>query len=259
MAGEDISQHDSVGTASESRGSMRLLACCAATAALGGSLWASLGGGSCGGCRQAAAMLLGIPLAWAGVVFYAALAAAVGWGGLSRWTRAGFYAASGVHVVLLTLLARERVFCGACVIAGTAALAGGALCLAVRPRAGRWAAAVFAAAALATLGGNMILRAVQAQHRTQLEDQLQRGARPVETGRVRLVVYEREGCKHCVQFEEEVLPRLQAALGGALEVERLEPTVTMETPTIEVHGKEVRVFVGPTDYEELESAVRAVR
>ena len=261
MNGEETPQDEAGRRAGNGCRAMRWLACCAASAALAGSLWAALRGESCDGCRRASALLARVPLAWVGAAFYALLATAAAWGGLSRWTKAGFLAASGVHVILLALLARERVFCGTCIAVGAAALAGGVLSLAARPRAGRWAAAVFATAALATVGGSMTARFVQAQRETRLLRALQqRGAtRPVEPGHVLLVVYEREGCKHCFEFDDQILPRLEAAFPGVLEVECAEADLTMEAPVIELRGKTSRLFEGLPEYEELEEAVRSMR
>jgi hypothetical protein len=261
MSGEDFTKRESGCSIRERRGGSRLLACTAATVALGGSLWVALASESCAGCRAASTLHSEIPLAWIGAAFYAVLAVTAGWGGFSRWTKAGFFAASGAHLVLLMLLARERIFCGGCVAAGLAAMTGGVASLAARPRAGRWAAAVFAAAGLVTLGGIMTARMVQAREEAQLARELLDGEQPGSTkaGHVRLVVYEREGCEHCLEFEEQVLPRLQAALGGTLEVERREATVAMESPTIEVLGKESRLFEGLPEYQELEDAIREMR
>jgi hypothetical protein len=261
MPGKDISQPELGGGVNEWRSGTRLFLCCAATAAFGGSLWAAVGEGDCGECRQASSLLSGIPLAWVGAAFYGVLATAAGLGGLSRLIKAGFVAASGVHVVLLALLAWERIFCGACVATGIAALAGAVVSLAARPRAGRWAAAVFTAAALAALGGTLTARVFHAQNETRQTHKPQGGEQPapIKAGHVRLVVYERIGCRHCIEFEERVLPRLEAAFGDALEVERRNPTLTMETPTIEIHGKGVRVFVGPTSYEDLDEAIQLMR
>lgn len=260
MSGEETSRDEAGGRAGNRCRVMWWPAICAATAALAGSLWAALGE-SCEGCRGTSALLARAPVAWLGVAFYAVLAAAVGWGGLSRWTKAGFFAASGVHFVLLALLAHQRVFCGACVAAGAAGLAGGVLSLAARPRVERWAAAVIAAAALATVGGSMTARFVQAPGETRLLRELQqRGAtRSVEPGRVLLVVYEREGCKHCFEFDDQILPRLEAAFPGVVKVERAEADLAMEVPTIEVRGKASHLFQGLPEYEELAEAVQSMR
>ena len=261
MIGEETAK-DSPGDGRMSettRGVAPWLAFCAAGAALGGSLWAALGSAGCGGCRAAGELAAGVPLAWAGAGFYAGLMAATAWGGSGRWVRTGFYAASGVHVVLLIWLAGERMFCPACVLTGMAALAGGVVSLAARPRAGRWAAVVFGVAELLTLGGVMTMGAVEERHQALVQQRLLAGEGPAKAGVVKLVVYEREGCKHCLEFEENLLPRLEAALGGALVVERYEAELDMESPTIVVVGKPNRVFQGVPEYAELEKAVREVQ
>jgi hypothetical protein len=260
MGGEYISERASGGTIEKRRG-MRWFACCIAMVALGGSLWAAWSSSDCGGCRASSALLPGIPLAWMGAAFYAVLAVTAGGRGFSRWTKAGFFVASGMHVVLLTLLAQERIFCGGCVTAGAAALVGGSMSVAVRPRVGRWALAVVVAAGLVTLGGFVTVQMVQAQNEARLMKELLEDQRPGfnRAGHVRLVVFEREGCKHCVEFEEQVLPQLTAALGGALQVERRKATLTMESPTIVVLGKGSRLFVGLPEYKDLEDAIREVR
>jgi hypothetical protein len=203
----------------------------------------------------------GIPLAWMGVAYYAVLVAIAGRGGLSRATKTGFLAASGVHVVLLTLLAQERLFCGGCITAGVAALIGGVASAVMPPRVGRWALAATVAAGLVTLGGFAAVLAIKAQDEARLVQELPADQRPEfnRAGHVRLVVFERDGCKHCVEFEEQVLPQLKAALGPALEIDRRPATLTMESPTIVVLGKGRRLFVGLPEYQDLENAIRELR
>lgn len=235
---------------------LRFLACCAAMAATAGALWAALAGAGCGECHQAGALLPGIPLAWIGVAFYATLAAETARAGLSRWTRSGFLAASGAHLGLLSLLAWEHIFCGRCLLTAAAALTGGLVSLAVRPRSGRWAAIKVAAALLATFGTIMTVRHLQRQAPQLPGDQ---APAPVPTGHVRLVLYEREGCKHCLQFDEQILPRLKEEFGTTMEIEHRQPAIDMETPTIIVQGKGSREFVGLPEYESLESAIREMQ
>ena len=76
-------------------------------------------------------------------------------------------------------------------------------------------------------------------------------------GTVKLVLYEREGCKHCINFEQNVLPVVRKSFADKLEIERRGAEVDMETPTIIVEGKSPRTFVGEVEAWELEEAIRA--
>ena len=78
-------------------------------------------------------------------------------------------------------------------------------------------------------------------------------------GRVKLVLYERDGCKHCLDFEENVMPPLQEALGGKIDVERRPAEIDMETPTVIVEGRQSRTFVGSIDVRTLEDAIRELQ
>ncbi len=259
MSGNDLAERGA-GRNTAKRGPGRLLACGLAILALAGALWSALGE-SCGGCRASSSLLPGIPLAWMGVAYYVVLATTALRSGLSPWTKAGFFVASGVHAVLLTLLTQERIFCGGCVTAGAAALIGGVASALIPPRVGRWALAATVAAGLVTLGGFVAVQTIKAQDEARLVRELLADQRPEfnRAGRVRLVVYEREGCKHCVEFEEQVLPQLKAAFGAVLEIDRRKATLIMESPTIVVLGKGSRLFVGLPEYRDLEDAIREMR
>jgi hypothetical protein len=42
----------------------------------------------------------------------------------------------------------------------------------------------------------------------------------------------KDPCKHCLYFEENVLPQLRQALGAQLDVERLNAAIDMEPPRL---------------------------
>jgi len=238
----------------------RLLPCAVAIIALAGACWASFGTADCGRCQRAAATFEKIPLAWVGVGFYAILAVVAGRFGLSRLTRAGFFVAAGVHLVLLALLAWQKSFCGPCILTGAAAFAGAILCLGVRPRSLTCTLVPFGVAALATLATVAVLQARRPIHVYQ-HPVVGLPTATSEADRVSLVVYERDGCKHCVDFEERVLPQVNEALGKPISVERRDADLMMTTPTIVVQGKggATREFVGDTEANDLLDAIHALQ
>jgi hypothetical protein len=195
------------------------------------------------------------------VAFYTLLTLTIAGWKHSRWTTAGFLAAAGVHAVLLALLFLQHAFCAPCITAGSAAFIGAAGSAAARPRPGIWrATAVFTAAALVTLAAVGIGKPFQDQATEvpQPRPSLFSQEAPAN-GRVTLILYEREGCKHCLDFEENVLPPIQRTFGDSLRIERRDAEIDMESPTIIVQGKAERKFVGEIDAPALEAAIREVR
>ena len=200
-------------------GAARAAIVAAAVVALAGSLWAALGTADCGNCHPFGQTATANALAWAGIAFYAILLAATVLRGPSPWTPPAFLAAAGVHIVLLALLAHERHFCPPCVLTGTAALLGALASLATRPRAARWAIAPLLAGALLASAWVAAMQPRQPAHPLPQSIAAIQPA-STESSRVTLVLYEREGCKHCLDFEENILPEVTKALGGNFDVDR---------------------------------------
>lgn len=236
----------------------RWFLCGAALTAMAAAVWTGLARGTCGDCGRAGALLGGIPLSWIGAGYYAVLAAAAAHGGFNRFLRAGFIAAAGIHVVLLMVMAQEHIFCYGCVLTAAAAMAGGMVSLAAPPRTASWGAMIFAMAVVLGLGGLIALEPAGASTGPALAQEREAGGPSAmgASGRVKLVVYEREGCKHCLEFEDDILPQVKKDLGDSFDVERRDADLTMETPTIIVEGNGTQEFVGVPQYQALEQAVR---
>ncbi len=238
----------------------RALACGAALAALGASLWAALGIANCEACRGGSGLVPGIPVAWLGVAFYTLLASAIASRTHSRWATPAFFSALGVHAVLLVVMARQGRFCAPCAAAGAAAFLGAVISVTARPRPRMgFAAGFFLATVIATSGGVMAIRAFQNGRETGLPLIVEIEQAAVPTARIKVLLYEREGCGHCLDFEQNVMPGLQQAIGTQVEFERLDPPIDMETPTLVVEGKTNRTFAGTIDEKEVENAVHELQ
>ncbi|HEY4328829.1 MAG TPA: hypothetical protein VGN88_03770 [Phycisphaerae bacterium] len=257
----EFKEHVSHGEQGSAWNAARIVACFAALIALGASLWAALRIGSCGACHGASALIPEIPVAWIGTAFYALLAITITRQKHPRWIALGFFAALGVHTVLLALLVREQVSCAACIMAGGAAMVGAFVNLAARPRPQVYLPlSAFITAGLVTMVGIGAEYLVHTPRETrQFPQSVASQPASAAAGRVKLVLYERDGCKHCLDFEENVLPQLQQALGDTMDVDRQSAAIDMESPTIVVQGKSSRTFTGMTDEKTLEDAIREMQ
>ncbi len=217
--------------------------------ALAGSIWSALGQASCDACKDAASLIGGHGLGWAGVAYYGAL---IAWGYFRQpMERVGIwatFAAAGAHIILVTLLFKAKLLCLPCATAATGALLAASACVFRREFRGApeaWPLPVLALVVLSLVLsmqaarsreyariGNRLLTAVLAEHQ------------PQAPGRVRLVLYERAGCRHCADFERTCLPRLKAAFGGTLLVEKRAAPDGIPTPTAIVLGGHPAFVVG---------------
>ncbi len=207
--------------------------------------------GTCGSCGRT-------PLvAWAGIAWYFAILLL----GLAGARRAAFYGglfAAGAHVALVATLVSSGRSCPLCFIAGSVAV--GLVVAALKAdadnfgRLARGMAVGAVASQLLLLGGAVLER--RAADDVIANDTSTRGE-----GLVRLLVFERADCPYCDEFERDVLPAAERAV-GRLAVERRDASDRPElpTPTVVVQGPGGReVFPGLPTTEMLVEAVRAAR
>lgn len=227
--------------------------------ALGGALWAWLGAPDCGSCGGAREILGGLTLAPLGAGFYGVLLALGASFGRSRLFYSGLLVAASAHVVLLLALYQHGVFCAPCILVGGAAILGAALsCWADPDNLARGSVllpvgAVLSHAAIFAMG---FLRAPGVEEAiTSLSPpglEAKAAARP---GMARLLVFTREGCRYCDEFEQDVLPELLREFSGRLGVDREQAPASLPTPTIVISGHERTVFPGLPPVAQLRDAI----
>jgi hypothetical protein len=177
--------------------------------------------------NRAAQLDGGLPLAPAGLAFYAILWAWALYQPEHLALPVGLAMAAGAHAFLLGLLAKHRLRCILCLLAGVAVFlaAGAALIdasigpglligwfgLAAGVGAGTWG--------LAHLAQKVTRWRLSAESQ-QLAWSVVQEKPGIPEGRARLVVYKRRGCQACALFESVYAPALQATFGEALTIEK---------------------------------------
>lgn len=225
--------------------------------ALAGALWAWQVGTNCPACHEARLALGGLPLDLTGVVFYGVLSL-LAWSAKTKPSvRVGTSAASGVHLVLLSLFLKQRVFCFPCSLSAFGAFLAAGGCSARNDFAFRrhgWPLPVAALVALLALVATQ--RAAIAGWRSQAERLLAEAVRGSQTNAgVRLLVFERPGCRHCERFRVELLPQITNTFGNRLAVEyQLAPT-QLPSPTVFVVGLTNGTFLGVPSWPALSNAI----
>jgi hypothetical protein len=228
------------------------------------SLWVALFEASCAQCSRAHQIAGALPLARVGVLFYAALL--VGARLDARVAGVTLCTAVGAHAALVTILARERVFCLPCLVTAVAACSALALLLTSVPLA--------AGAALAAVGALAGARAVPFGRRLADERSLfasrqlaldwLRNATPPSSGQVRVVVWKRAGCAACIFYEAVFKPALVQDFEGLVSIEERDAErLPVATPLILVAGSVRFLFLSlggrDDDYAALQHAVEAAR
>jgi uncharacterized membrane protein len=237
----------------------------AVAVALAGSLWAMLRGDSCSSCDRSAELVGGLNLGAIGAAYYGLLLivsliclvrpkrlAVKG----SAW---GMLAAGSVHLLLLSLLVRNRIFCPSCLVTAAGALFGAGLVLLLDRRNIRPAVLMVPVVVIAAYGGirvarqnapkNYVRQAIRAERALQKELPLP------PPGQARLVVYEWPTCHYCKQFKKEVLTPLRQEFRSRLWVEERTAWKGMGTPTSIVLGVKNARLVGYHSLDQVRSAV----
>jgi len=227
---------------------LRLLAGGAVLVALGGAVWSALAGESCAECERAAELLGDFPLAWMGVVFYAALFGAMARKGLCREVMLGTQVAAAIHLVLLAMLVRYQVACPSCILTAAGALLAAGFCLAVRPASFRRAYVTIPTVALIALVSFSALKTHADRQRTRVADEAVAatidGLGPVGAGRARIVIFTRPRCPPCAELTENVLPKLRKEFKESLVLDEFPAPKGLSTPTVVVLGAQRKHFVG---------------
>jgi hypothetical protein len=237
--------------------------------ALSGSLWALLSE-KCTACSQSAELVGGLNLGAIGGGYYALLLIAAlvslgrrpgeGSSAESRLVRGGILFAGGVHLTLVTMLLRNRIFCPPCLLTAAGAFIGAFAVLALDPRHLARVTLLVALIAVMTYGGTKILRHFAATtseiEATRAERLLLREQSPPPDGRARMVVYEWPSCHFCMAFRARVLPPLRKEFGSRLALEERKAWKGMAVPTVIVLGQRNSRLIG---YHPLGSVRQAVR
>jgi len=237
-------------------------------AALGGSAWAWARTAPCGSCASAADLAGGGSLAPLGVSVYGGLLALGVFFGRSKLHYAGILLAASVQAALLFRLAERGLFCGPCVLAGSAAVLAGALCLFLDPdNLARGSVILPIGATLAHLA-LFLLAAFPVPRELATSGAVSPSQAPAESpppapaaspGTAQLLVFTRPGCRYCEELEESVLPELLLEFPGRLSVLRRPAPAGLPSPTLVVSGAVRAVFPGlPPTSDLREAVVRAL-
>lgn len=249
---------------------LRRLLIAAAAAALAGSLWSVLREEWCGPCSRSGALVGGLNLGAAGIVFYSLLlGTALLWrrrgssavlSAGEAWAAGGMLAAGGVHFTLLALLLRHRILCPPCVVTGAGALIGMLAAFALLPAQRRQAVVLVSLVVMGSYAGTRVLRdrapRDQMRQAVRAERILAREAGARSVGSARMVVFQRSTCPFCRRFKAQVVPRLRQRFGGRLTIEERGPWPGMAVPTIIVLGRRNTHLVGYHSVEQVDPAVR---
>jgi hypothetical protein len=203
------------------------------------SVWSPRLGSRCPSCDRAASLVGALPVALLGAVIYAGLFTFAALGREPGLLRAGLWGATGAHAALVMMLWRTRLMCVPCV--ATALLAFAATGLDVARGGHGWELALAPIAALITLAaarqGRAWAQAASDESVQRLAARFAEEGVALAEGRVRVVVYERDGCEACAYYEEVVRPALIETLGERLELEERDVgKERAETPLFLVQG-----------------------
>lgn len=186
------------------------------------ALWSWLFAISCQACSLAGALAGRLPVAEVGSCGYAILLGlalyspeSVGW----TW---GLFAAAGVHVGLVAVLAKARVLCWPCLLTALWVLLGAGALAGAAPRS-LWMVAVAGLFAGITWIG--IRRAPKTYRLLARSEALELAGtvirEPGESppGRSRLVVYKRRNCPRCMFYESVLRPAIEEEFGDRVRIE----------------------------------------
>lgn len=220
--------------------------------------WSWIVGGNCRACSKTTALVGELPLAAAGSIYYTLLILLMGLFNLPAVVGLAVFTAVGVHLCLVALLARARLWCGPCLLTAVALFLAAVL-LALYDFV-PWLSLVAAGALLATWQAVQLARRLAALEREYGNYQLAQTALQREwkktPGRVRLVVYKRPNCIYCVLYETVLRPAIVQDFGEQILFDEQDGSQTKALlPLIVVQGMVNLMLVRP-DYEQLKIAVQ---
>ncbi|HUJ20509.1 MAG TPA: cysteine peptidase family C39 domain-containing protein [Bryobacteraceae bacterium] len=228
------------------------------------SLWSGVYSGACASCSKVKQTAGALPLAKLGAAGYAVLfALAVLLPVNNTIVQIGIYAAAGIHIFLLGLMAHSRLICWSCVATALSGIAGAVTILESSetgwPALATPVGLLFAAAVILT--GRKLFR-YQSRVRAQEVAAKVLAEKPaIEPGHARIVVFVHEGCPACALYKAVIRPSLEADFGEVLAIEEREAgKERIGTPLYVITGA-VDVLAGElppeTAYESLQHAVGA--
>jgi len=233
----------------------------AVSAALAGSIWATVRGKSCQTCKMASGLSGGLPLARIGTAFYllVLLATFLPRSAPAAWSLA---AAAAAHVVLVTLLLKHRIICKNCLLIAAAAIVAAITTIALAPSSNL--PAILAAPA----GGVLILFAIgiaaasaarrSVQEAERLLAEIGKDLPPVASGTIKMVVLAKPQCWACEFLKETVLPELEREFAGIMEVEFRPAPPGTPAPTLLIYGKNPMPFIGAAPADQIAPMIRMV-
>lgn len=231
----------------------------ATSAALVGSIWATLRGKKCSTCQMASGLSGGLPLGRIGIAFYLIVLSAtfLRASAPAAWALA---VAAGAHAVLASLLLVNRVICRNCLLTAVAAMVALASAILIDPSHNAWALLALPIAAVAALIGIGAAAASAARRGMQIAERLLAQAvkenGPVEAGKVKMIVLNKPGCHACEFLKASVLPELEKEFAGVMEVEHRLAAPGTPAPTLLILGKKPLPFIGAAPAEAIAPTIR---
>lgn len=234
-------------------------------AALAVSLCGSLGGivyeKKCASCTKSASLTGDVNLGIVGTAYYGVLFVLALFFAASATSAitVGVFAAAGLHLTLVALLARHKIVCVPCLVTAAGAFAGAVAIQAIHPVSWLMVFPGFATAVGMSYAALKLLRRRASTKWVRVARRVQgavlRSEAPPEHGCARMLLYTQPWCPSCKQFIARVVEPLREELGDRFVVEERTPTADMAVPTALVMGRKNAVFVGNRPRAEVRQAV----
>ncbi len=224
----------------------------AVSIALAGSIWAMTAGKRCSTCQMASGMTGGLKLGRIGTAIYLVILflTFLPRSTPSAWALA---AAVGSHLVLASLLLKNRMICRNCFLIATAAVVGSASAILADPSHNLSSLFAVPLGGVATFVAIGISASAAARRGMLLAERLLAEAvnenAPVASGTVKIIVLYKPQCFACEFFKKSVLPELEKQFGGRMEVEHREAAPGTPAPTLLILGKTPQHFIGAAPAE----------
>lgn len=237
---------------------------------LAGSLWSIWEDRHCGQCNEAARLVGGINFGVLGALYYGLLLAIAlllsnrfkkPVFAISSVLPAGLIIAGATHLVLLTLLLKNRTVCPPCLLIGVSAMCGMVSCLAQNRVWCFRSLLIVPVVSLAVIGGIKTSR-VRADRDFTRESKRAASIVSAEkhtlpAGTAYVVVFTKEKCPACAKFKSSVLPVIEREFSDRILIEERPAWRGMLTPTTVVLGAKEALLIGYKPVDELRSAIRA--
>jgi len=227
--------------------------------ALIGSILALLNRSHCAACEIAVNSVGMGYLRYIGVPFYCILIGILLSKKKALLVNCAIFAAAGVHLTLVLLLLRYHAFCFPCLLTAFGAfLAAGAVFAAGNGKhtsSTKWLPIAAVASVGLVLVSEKLREREQVHQVNALLNELRVQNAP-QAGTVRLIVYSRQNCRYCAQFDKVVLPFVISRFGEKVKVEHDPAPKGLPTPTLILIGPGEWHFVGVPAKDELLDAIQ---